>query len=144
MAEEASPTEADQPEPFQDGQASPPPGQPNFLYVAHISQADRDKAMAEAFGKAKAHAALLAKAAGVPLGPLCGLSGNSSNHSFTDEEPFNSYGPGNSEFMRIRNMIMQRNSAATDDQPAEVVGTNPASLSFDCSVQAVFALGHGK
>ena len=141
LAEEAASPDAQQTEVYSDGQAAPPPGQPNFLFVAHISDADRDKAMAEAYGKAKANAALLAKAAGRSLGPLSGLSGNNSNHSLSDEEAFSSYGPGNYAIMQMRNMVAQRNAAAAEDQSAEVVGTNPTSLSFDFAIQAVFTLG---
>ena len=57
------------------GEEAQQPGQPQFVFVATLSHSDREKAMSEAFTKAKAQAAGLAKAAGVPLGPLVGLSG---------------------------------------------------------------------
>jgi len=49
---------------------APPPGQPVFLYVAKVSEEQRAKVLAEAFKKAKANAADLAKAAGAELGAL--------------------------------------------------------------------------
>ena len=54
------------------GEQPQPLGQPTFLFVAVLSKQDRQKAMAEAFTKAAAEAADLAKAAGVGLGPLIG------------------------------------------------------------------------
>jgi uncharacterized protein YggE len=143
LAEEAAAAEAEQSGRLPGGEEAPQAGQPHFLYVARISEADRDKAMADAFRKAKANAALLAKAAGVPLGPLCGLTGRSNDSSFVDEEsPWaQSAGP---EAMYIQRMMMRRNAAAPDDQSLEVVGPSPASLSFDFSVQAMFALETGK
>ena len=47
------------------GEQPPPLGQPTFLFVAVLSKQDRQKAMAEAFKKAAAEAADLAKAAGL-------------------------------------------------------------------------------
>ena len=46
------------------------PGEPIFMFISHVSEAEREKAMAEAFEKAKAQAVRLAKAAGAELGSL--------------------------------------------------------------------------
>ena len=54
---------------------------PEFVYVAKFSDAQRKKALAEAFAKAKSEAAELAAAAGMRLGPLFSLS---SNRDFSD------------------------------------------------------------
>jgi hypothetical protein len=48
--------------------------QPEFFYVARLSQECRDDLMAEAFAKAKAQAEALAKAAGAHCGPLVEVS----------------------------------------------------------------------
>ncbi len=49
------------------------PGQPNFVVVSTIQPVDREKALAQAFFKAKADASGLAKAAGATLGELKAL-----------------------------------------------------------------------
>ncbi len=50
------------------------PDGPEFVYVAKFSDAQRKKALAQAFAKAKAGAADLAEAAGMKLGPIVTLS----------------------------------------------------------------------
>jgi uncharacterized protein YggE len=58
----------------------PKPGTPTLTYVAKLSDADRDGAMAEGFKKARADAERLAKAAGIGLGKLAHVS-SMANHS---------------------------------------------------------------
>ena len=50
------------------GQPVAAPGEPRFVYVCKISDADEKKALAEAFAKAKAHATELSRAAGTARG----------------------------------------------------------------------------
>jgi uncharacterized protein YggE len=116
-----------------------PLGQPYFLYVARISEKDRQQALAEAFAKAKAQAAQLAQAAAVPLGPLVALSGQatggSNNTSMEDEYmggPYRQY---------MRRLRMQQAVENPDEQANEAVGVDPDSLTFMFMVNASFALG---
>jgi hypothetical protein len=53
------------------------PGEPQFVFVARISEEDRRQAMTEAFAKAQASAARVAAAAGKELGELAHLQSNS-------------------------------------------------------------------
>jgi uncharacterized protein YggE len=68
--------------------AAPPPtvafgaqsaGDPVFVYVAVLSDAERKAALASAFARAKKDAAELAEAAGMKLGPLASLGHNEMN-----------------------------------------------------------------
>lgn len=62
------------------------PGDPSFLYVCKVSEADRAAALAEAFQKAKSEAARLAKAAGTELGALKQLTAAVSAPGGADNE----------------------------------------------------------
>jgi len=115
-----------------------PPGQPYFLYVARISEKDRQQALAEAFAKAKAQAAQLAQAAAVPLGPLVALSGQGGGGSNTSTEDEYSGGPYRQYMRRLR---MQQAVDNPDEQASEAVGMDPDSLTFMFMVNASFALG---
>ena len=50
------------------GDENRPPGTPQFIFIAKITDADREKALADAFTKAKSQAARTAKAAGHSVG----------------------------------------------------------------------------
>jgi uncharacterized protein YggE len=114
-------------------------GQPNFVYVAAISEKDRRQALAEAFGKAKAQAAELAQAAGVQLGPLVSLSGNGGGVNDISGDDY----PGEYGMRQYRRQMMTQ-QFGNDDGPLggrESLGTDPHSLKFGFIVHAVFALG---
>jgi hypothetical protein len=119
------------------GEQQTPPGQPYFVFVAKISKADGEKLLAEAFAKAKVQAADLAKAAGVELGPLVGLSGQyGGQHSLGENEynPYDNYSP-------IRRMLAQLTTDDDDESGQEAMSNDPASISFKGYVQASFHLG---
>lgn len=69
------------------GQNQAKPGEPQFTFAAKIPAADREKAMAEAFRKARTQAEQLAKAADVGLGRLQSMQANSA----VDAEDFEVY-----------------------------------------------------
>jgi hypothetical protein len=142
-AEELSPEEEEMAEEMAEmgpysGEEEIKPGTPHFVYVARITDRDRDRAMAEAFGKAHANAARLARAAGARLGPLVGLSGRGGG---SDEESMyydSPYGYQYQEYVQ-RLMGRRRHSRVTEEKN-ETVGSNPGSLEFAFSVNAVFSL----
>lgn len=140
-AEELSPEEAELAEEaeeeesmtYYNGQEGPKPGEPRFVYVSQISAADRDKAYAEAFERAKASADRLAKAASAELGALQHLSGGGD--SSADSE---SYGEWSGyEYQMFRRM--QRTTSTKDDE-LEAIGPRPGVLKFQVHVMASFAL----
>lgn len=120
------------------GEEEVKPGTPHFVYVARITEEDRDQAMAEAFGKASANAARLARAAGARLGPLVGLSGHGSGSGEESAYYGSPYGYEYQQYVQ-RLMGHRRHSGAAQEEN-ETVGSDPGSLGFVFSVNAVFAL----
>lgn len=119
------------------GEEPVPVGQPYFVYVARVSDEDRDKAMAEAFRKAKAQAARLAQAAGVQLGPLVGLAGQGGGSSSYLNERYGGYARG--EYLqRMLAKEYERDPYGNQD---EAVGYDPGALVFSFYVTAFFGLG---
>jgi uncharacterized protein YggE len=119
------------------GEEAPTPGQAYFMYVAVLSKENREKAQAEAFAKAKTQAAALAKAAGIELGPLVGLSGNCSGQS-SFAQAFGRYSSGNDS---IHQLIAQQTGEDPEEKEGEAVSTDPGTLTFTCYVGATFAIG---
>jgi hypothetical protein len=114
-----------------------PAGQPNFMFIARLTQADREKLLGEAFAKAKTQAADLAKAADVDLGPLTGISGQcGGQRNLGDEE----YSPYNNT-SNIRRMLAQQTGEGADETRYEAMSNDPAAVSFSGTVQANFHLG---
>jgi len=111
------------------------PGAPMFVYVAKISEEERNRAYADAFAKAKAQAAQLAQAAGAGLGPLVGLSGQGGGSS----EVENPYEGGMSSSYRYV-LARQRNAAGQDQKENESVASDSGSITFRFHVRAIFAL----
>jgi uncharacterized protein YggE len=121
----------------QSGEQRTPAGQPYFMFIARLSKADREKLLGEAFAKAKAQAADLAKAAGVELGPLTGISGQCGGQHNLGEEEYNPYNNTSS----IRRMLAQQTAEGADETRDEAMNNDPAAVSFSGSVQANFRLG---
>jgi uncharacterized protein YggE len=125
------------------GQGESLRGQPTFVFVARITPAEREKAMAKAFAKAKTQAESLAKAAGVALGPLSGMTGGGGgNHSYPDgnEEPF-----GYSRYQDVSRYMgriqAMQNVEKMDELENESSGGDPDTLIFMINVAATFHLG---
>ena len=113
-------------------------GKPVFFYVASLPDADRAKALADAFSKAKAQAAELAQAAGMRLGPLVGLSGQGSGQrDFSEEMSMPDYG-GRSNY--VQQMMARQAMRADPTGQYEALATTPDALSFHFLVQAAFRL----
>ena len=112
-------------------------GTPMFMYVATISDADANQALADAFGKAKADAARLARAAGARPGRLLSVSGGLT----PSQEYYNmqQYVP-----MPYRNTLSQQlGNRMRGDSQKEAVSTDPNNTVFQFHLRAAFALDSG-
>jgi len=119
------------------GEENVPPGTPHFVYVARVSKEDRDKALAEAFVKAKDQAGRLAQAAGVSLGPLVGLSGSGGGQSSYGDDGMGSYRYGS----YMQRLMMQQSQTGEDAQSDEAFASDPNALVFNFYVVATFDIG---
>jgi len=127
---------------MQHGEEPVPVGEPLFMYVARITEAERDRAMADAFAKAKARAERLAGAAGVKLGPLVALGGSGGGSSaMTNPDVYGMYGGGDYRRQQYLRQLMRSGGAADDDSTNETFGAEPGGLKFNFMVTAMFALG---
>lgn len=117
------------------GEEEVKPGEPHFVYVAEISDAERDKAMADAFAKAKVQAGRLAQAASVKLGTLVGLSGGGGGQTDLGESSF-----GYQQRQYLQRLMGAQGEAYADDSANEAVSTGPDSLHFKFTVTATFSL----
>ena len=111
---------------------------PRFAFVATVSDDERDKAAAEAFAKAKTHAARIAKAAGVTLGALVRLSDQSSGLFQGDDEGVNQ-GWGMNPYVEYqRNMQAALLQSGRDR--GEVVSQQPGIVRVRVSIMTEFEL----
>ncbi len=102
------------------------PGEPRFFFVGHISDEVRQKALKEAFDKAKASAQQLASAAGIALGELSSVSGSAT----TDNEGQ----------LRQYYRMMGEQSGPMSEHDNEVVAPTPDALQSAVHVEALFAI----
>jgi hypothetical protein len=111
------------------------PGEPQFVYLAVISEKQKADALKAAFAKAKTQAETLAAAAGVVLGSLDQL------HGTVGSSPANNYEsmgyPGN---FRYQMAIAQQMSGETNEQENEASAPQPGPVKFQISVMANFQL----
>lgn len=114
------------------------PGEPMFIFVTPIAEADREQALAEGFRKAKSRAARLAKAAGAELGGLKSL--NDAESDASDE----SYGGSPYGYNRQAYQMMQmmRGARGGLDELAEAIGVQPTNVVYRVTVTASFDLKH--
>jgi hypothetical protein len=117
----------------------PKPGEPVFLFVTHISDAEREKAFGEAYQKAKTEAARVAKAAGAELGDLKSLSGHSA--SGNDNQGYTNY---NSRAYRAFQMARMAAGNSDDENSTEAIGGDPGHVKFNVTVMASFDLKRAK
>jgi hypothetical protein len=119
----------------------PKPGEPMFVFVTHISDADREKAFGQAYQKARAEASRVARAAGMELGELKSLSGHN---------PAANYNRGYNYNSRSYQVVQMANAATggTDDEEdentTEAVGGDPGLVKFNVTVMASFDLKRAK
>lgn len=107
------------------------PGTPVFVYVAQITPAEREKALADAMSKAREQAAQAAKAAGVQLGNLRQVSQHVVNGSSGAE-----YGYSGAYSRALYQMM---NASGTNDGSAlsnEAIGADMASVKVSVVIEA--------
>ena len=117
----------------EDGQ--PKPGETAFVYARRISNEDRAKLLADAFGKAKTDAARLAQAAGRELGTLRTLS---ENTNAGNDEEYDSY--QRQQYYRLMQRSGYGRGGESVEGASEAVGMRPGLVSFRVTVSAAFAL----
>ncbi len=131
--EEPTPEEAELAEemdglaPGYDEGNGPSPGQPRFLFVARVSDADRDKALADAFLAAKQEAVALAKAAELELGPLRSLRKDNGSDAIDEYNYRSRYQSAMQELMSSR------------ARSGEVFGMTPGPVKLRVVVHATFS-----
>jgi uncharacterized protein YggE len=115
----------------------PKPGTPNLSYVARLSEADRDAAMAEAFKKARASAERLAKAAGIRLGSLAHVTGMSNNsQSNTRAMIMQAY---RQQYNPYQSYDYSESMADSTEHPDESSSNSPGEVSFNFNVSVGYA-----
>lgn len=112
------------------GDPGPKPGEPSFVYVYKLTDADKAKLRADAFASAKNQAGNLAAAAGKSLGPVHEIS--SGAIPAQSDNPYANY------------MAMMNGGGDASGQPnedtSEATGATPTSVSYALNVSASFAL----
>ena len=109
------------------------PGEASFACVVYVSDQDRTKAMADAFGKAKRAAAELAKAAGAELGKLVQLTGGGGGTP-DDDYSAQAYAPwGYRQMLDAAEFGEHYNLT-------EGVSADPGAVNFKYTVTATFQL----
>jgi len=113
-----------------------PPGELVFLFVARITKAEREKAMADAFVKARTQAQALAKAAGRELGPMVTLVGGGGGESELMDSPYGY------EYQVYLRRLMGRRAAALvgGAEYDEAVAPSADAVEFRFYVRAAFQL----
>jgi uncharacterized protein YggE len=117
------------------GESETKPGEAKFVFVARISQEDRQQAMAEAFTKARDSAALLAAAAGRQLGELVNIDGGGMGGG----DPTNDFYYGESSYYmmeRMRRSLGALGRTAEGESVAPIAGP----VDFVFNVHATFHL----
>src|SRR5262249_35905673 len=114
----------------------PARGEAVFFFVSRISEADQAAALAQAYQKARAEAAKLARAAGQELGVLQQLNTVPGMNSGDDEMALMDGGPANYQYLQRYRWIQSR----TGGRPDEALGIQPGKVVFRVSVSASFAL----
>jgi uncharacterized protein YggE len=108
-------------------------GEPMFFFVCKISDADRDKALADAFQKAKKEAGRLAQAAGAGLGALHHLDHQSQPSGGVEDYGFDP----SQRYYRMRAMGLPQTNP---DSGLEATGMQPGKVSVRIAVTATFTL----
>jgi uncharacterized protein YggE len=111
-----------------DNNNEPRRGQPTLMLIARIPEEERTKALADAYGKARAEATELARAAGLELGPLNSLTKAA-------------FGPGDDESYRMARYYRMQAMASNMNEmvrPGEAVALQPGKVVYRVSVQASF------
>jgi uncharacterized protein YggE len=119
-------------------EGGPKPGEPTFLFYTAITDTEREKALGEAFKKAKEKAARVAKAAGSELGKLASLT-ESEVGMDSEDYPGSMY--GNDPYAYQMMQRLRRDSVdGSDSGSAEGIGIQPGKVSYNVTVHASFDL----
>jgi hypothetical protein len=116
-----------------------PPGEPNFIYVARISDQDQSDALAQAFTNARRHAERMAKAAGVGLGALRSL----------ERDRVSQYAYDSEDESAVQSMLSYRRDRWGSQRPisfpidpksrvAEATGSEPREVRYSVHLSASF------
>jgi uncharacterized protein YggE len=105
-------------------------------FVSRVSEEDRAKLLAEAYGRAKRDAARLAKAAGSDLGPVRQVSAAAGG----GDDASNPYSQMVRAQMAMMNGDAQQAPQSDDADAVEAVGTAPGPVTYQVSVSASFAI----
>lgn len=120
------------------GQEAQQPGKPQFLFIAKITDAERDKALADAFAKAKAQAARTAKAAGAELGGLLRVSDQAAGLGGFDESDYGGFGSSYDSYTMARVQRAAMMAGRMDED--EAMSVQPGAIPVRISVTAAFQL----
>lgn len=113
-----------------------PAGEPIIIYVAKVSDAERNKLLGEAFGKAKAEATELAAVAGLQVGRLQNINSHFAGQE--DDMRFQYAYGSNPQMYQI--MQQARAMSSPDDRQNEAIGVDPSMLTYRLMVMAVYEL----
>lgn len=114
----------------------PKPGEPVFSFASPISDADYDQALADAFQKAKAEAARIAKATGAELGKLEFVRGDDTNSPDYDSYSYR-YDSAAYQTYQMLQSLQGRGDAR---ERREALGVQPGEVTYNVSVSAGFGL----
>jgi uncharacterized protein YggE len=123
---------------MQGGEEQPKRGEPVFLFVSKVPEAERSKALTEAFEKARREAARLARAAGAELGPLYRLEGQGQQNGGQDAAA--SVNPYMYAYMQQARAGQQ---GSAEGQADEMTGVLPGKVTLRVTVTATFTLKPG-
>jgi uncharacterized protein YggE len=115
------------------------PGEPNFIFVAQLSDAEREKALADAFAKAKAQAARTAKAAGAELGALVRVADPSAGIDPSDMMS-GYYGEDAYAYSRYASQARRQAFFTRGISENESFAPQPGKVSIRVGINAVFRL----
>jgi uncharacterized protein YggE len=110
------------------------PNKPRFVFLANISDADYEAALADAFKKATVHAERLAKAAGRKLGELNGVSVYDQMQSDDTSEIYNRYGTS------AYNLLQRYRQQQTKSDELTAAGVSPGTVKLSVTLAAAYKL----
>jgi hypothetical protein len=116
----------------------PKRGEPVFLFVSKIADADQAQALAAAFQKARREAGRLAQAAGAELGALQHLENNSAASNMEDATIM--VNNSNNAYTYQLLQKFRTNQTSSDGSPAEAIGLHPGKATYRVVISASFAL----
>lgn len=112
------------------------PGEPVFMFVSKVTDAERDAATAEAFKKAKADAARLAAASGSKIGEIRQVTAHTMPVAGDSDYGNDYYDGGYYQAQMMRQLGMNVPGSNAD----EAAGLEPGPVSLQVSVTAAFAI----